>query len=318
MADVFLTRLLPRAAMEFLGKLTPYDANTAPRKATRDELIYAVKNYKAVISMLNDNFDAEIINLAGENLKLIANYGVGFNNIDVKAAQARNIFVTNTPDVLTDATADLAFALMFAAARRVVEGDKIVRTSSFEWSPEYLLGYDISGKTLGIIGAGRIGSNFGRKAALGFNMHVIYSSNHNSKMLDDAGAKRVDFDDVIKNSDFISLHVPLTQNTRHLINSEQLEKMKPTAILINTSRGAVIDEKSLARALKRGVIAAAGFDVYENEPVVDETLKTLDNVILMPHVGSATFGTRNNMGFMVAKNVAAVLNNQEPPNLVRI
>ena len=318
MPDVFLTRLLPRAAMEFLGKITPYDANTAPRKATRDELIYAVKNYKAVISMLNDNFDAEIINSAGENLKLIANYGVGFNNIDVKAAQAKNIFVTNTPDVLTDATADLAFALMFAAARRVVEGDKIVRTSSFEWAPEYLLGYDISGKTLGIIGAGRIGSNFGRKAALGFNMNVIYSSNHNSKILDEAGAKRVEFEDVIKNSDFISLHVPLTENTRHLINSEQLEKMKPTAILINTSRGAVIDEKSLARALKRGVIAAAGLDVYENEPVVDETLKTLENVVLMPHAGSATFGTRNNMGVMVAKNVAAVLNNQEPPNLVRV
>ena len=207
---------------------------------------------------------------------------------------------------------------MFAAARRVVEGDKIVRTSSFEWAPEYLLGYDISGKTLGIIGAGRIGSNFGRKAALGFNMNVIYSSNHNSKILDEAGAKRVEFEDVIKNSDFISLHVPLTENTRHLINSEQLEKMKPTAILINTSRGAVIDEKSLARALKRGVIAAAGLDVYENEPVVDETLKTLENVVLMPHAGSATFGTRNNMGFMVAKNVAAVLNNQEPPNLVRV
>ena len=321
MKELYVTRALTPAAMEALKRLTDFDANTEPRPATRDELINAFKNYKAVVTRINDNIDESLINSAGENLKLIANYGVGFNNIDIKAAQRKNIFVTNTPDILNDATADLGFCLMFAAARKIVVSDKYARSvDKFEVSPLNLFGYDITGKTLGIIGAGRIGSNFGRKAALGFSMKVIYFNNtHNSKELDEIGATRVNnLDDVLKNSDFISLHVPLTDKTKHLIGAEEFKKMKPTAILINTARGSVVDEKALVYALKNKIIAAAGLDVYEHEPEIDPGLKELDNVVLVPHMGSATYETRDNMGFMVAKNVEAVLKGLTPPNLVRV
>lgn len=315
---VYVARRLPARAMEALGKICEYDVNPEDRQATREELLNGMKNYSAIISMLNDTIDSELISQAGPSLKLIANYGVGFNNIDVKAANDRGIYVSNTPGVLTDATADLAWALLFSAARRVVEGDNIVRTSSFSWAPEYMLGYDITGRTLGIIGAGRIGSNFGRKAALGFNMNVIYYARHNSQALDEIGAKLVSLDELLEQSDYVSLHVPLTPETRHLIGAKELSRMKRTAIIINTARGPVIDEKALAQALKDKVIAAAGLDVYEREPEVEEALKSLSNVVLMPHVGSATFDTRTNMGFIVARNVEAVLAGSEPPDMVRI
>lgn len=315
---VYVSRCLPKKAMEEFARICEFDVNPEDRQSTREELLNAVKNYAAVVSMLNDQIDAELISQAGPDLKLIANYGVGFNNIDVKAANAKGIYVSNTPDVLTDATADLAWALLFAAARRVVEGDKICRTSSFSWAPEYMLGYDITGKTLGIIGAGRIGSNFARKAALGFNMNVIYYGRHNSKELDELGAKLVSLDELLRESDYISLHVPLTPDTKHMLGADEFAKMKPTAILVNTARGPVIDEAELAKALKNHTIAAAGLDVYEREPEIEATLKTLDNVVLMPHVGSATFGTRTNMGLMVARNVEAVLAGNLPPNVVRV
>ena len=318
MNQVYLSRRLPAKAMEALGQACSYDMNNEDRPATRDELINAVKNYTAVIVMLNDNIDAEVISHAGSNLKLIANYGVGFNNIDVKAANAKGIRVSNTPDVLTDATADCAWALLFAAARRVIECDNIARKSSFCWSPEYMLGYDVTGKTLGIIGAGRIGANFGRKAIRGFSMKVIYYGHHNSPELDELGAKLVSFDELLSESDYISLHVPLTTETKHLIGAKELAKMKRTAILINTSRGPVIDEKALAEALKNHVIAAAGLDVYEREPEVEEGLKGLSNVVLMPHVGSGTFDARANIGLVDVKNVKAVLEGKEPPNEVKI
>ena len=281
---VYVTRRLPEKVMQLMNNTFEYDVNPEPRLATREELINAVKNYGAVVTMLNDNIDSEIISMAGQDLKLIANYGVGFNNIDVKAATERGIYVSNTPDVLTDATADLAFTLLFAASRRVIEGDNIVRTSSFAWAPEYMLGYDVTGKTIGIIGAGRIGANFGRKAALGFNMKVLYYSHRNSTQLDSIGAEKVELDELLTRCDFISLHVPLTPETKHLIGAAELAKMKSTAILINTARGPVIDEKALADALSRKVIAAAGLDVYEHEPDVEPALKSLNNVVLMPHV----------------------------------
>ena len=314
---VYVTRRLPEKVMQLMNKTFEYDVNPEPRLATREELINGVKNYGAIITMLNDNIDSDIISMAGPDLKLIANYGVGFNNIDVKAANERGIYVSNTPDVLTDATADIAFTLLFAAARRVIEGDNIVRTSSFAWAPEYMLGYDITGKTIGIIGAGRIGANFGRKAALGFNMKVLYYSHRNSEQLDSIDAEKVELDELLTRCDFISLHVPLTPETKHLIGAAELAKMKSTAILINTARGPVIDEKALAEALTQKVIAAAGLDVYEHEPDVEPVLKTLKNVVLMPHVGSATFGTRDNMGFLVVRNVEAVLEGNEPVNMVR-
>ena len=315
---VFVTRRLPDAVMERLKTVCEYDFNPEERLATRDELVNAFKNYSVVVTMLNDNIDAEIINSASPDLKLIANYGVGFNNIDVKAAEARGIFVSNTPDVLTDATADIAWTLLFGAARRVVEGDNIVRTSSFAWAPEYMLGYDITGKTVGIIGAGRIGENFGRKAAMGFNMKVLYYGRHSSPALDALGGKRAELDELLSLSDFVTLHLPLTPETRHLIGAKELAKMKPTAILINTSRGPIVDEKALADALSRRVIAAAGLDVYEKEPEVEPELKTLKNVVLTPHVGTATFGTRTNMGFVVIRNIEDVFAGRKPTNLVKI
>ena len=314
---VYVTRTLHNSVMRMLGNICEYDVNSEERLATREELVNAFKNYAAVITMLNDPIDAELIAQAGPDLKLIANYGVGYNNIDVAAARAKGIYVTNTPDVLTDATADTAFTLMFAAARRVIEADNIVRTGSFLWAPKYMLGYDITGRTVGIIGAGRIGANFGIKAARGFNMKVLYYSRRNSLHLESVGAQRTSLDELLERSDFVSIHLPLTPTTRHMIGAKELAKMKPDAILINTSRGPVIDEKALADALTRRVIAGAGLDVYENEPEVEPALKTLQNVVLLPHLGTATFGTRKEMGFMVIRNIEAVFAGKEPPQMVR-
>lgn len=315
---VFVTRRMHNTVMKLLGNICEYDVTPDDRSATREEILNAVKNYAVIITMLNDNIDAEVINAAGSDLKLIANYGVGFNNIDVKAANDKGIYVSNTPDVLTDATADLAWTLLFAAARRVIEGDNIVRTSTFEWAPKYMLGYDVTGKTLGIIGAGRIGANMGRKAALGFNMKVLYYGRHNSSSLDSVGGTRTGLEELLERSDFVSIHLPLTPGTRHLIGANELSKMKPDGILINTSRGAVIDEKALADALSRHVIAGAGLDVYENEPQVEETLKTLQNVVLLPHVGTATFGTRIEMGKLIIRNIEDVFAGREPHTMVRV
>lgn len=314
---VYVSRRLPNTVMKLLGNICEYDCNEDDRLSTREELINAFKNYSAVITMLNDNIDADLINQAGSDLKLIANYGVGFNNIDVKAANAKGIYVSNTPDVLTDATADLAWALIFATARRVIEGDKIVRTGTFEWAPKYMLGYDITGKTIGIIGAGRIGANLGKKAALGFNMKVLYYGRHSSLPLEAVGGVRISLEELLERSDFVSIHLPLTSKTRHLIGANELSKMKPDGILINTSRGPVVDEKALADALSRHVIAGAGLDVYENEPEVTPELKTLNNVVLLPHIGTATFGTRKDMGVLVIKNIEAVFEGREPVNMVK-
>ena len=313
---VFVTRLLPPDVMNALGKVCDYDANTEERFLTRDELLDVVKNYEAVACMLDDKIDAEIINAANTNLKIFANFAVGFNNIDVKAAKSRNIFVTNTPDVLTDATADLGIALLFAAARRITEGDKCVREKKFDWAHQKLWAFDITGKTLGIIGSGRIGANFGRKLALGFGMKVLYHGHHNSTELDNVGGKFVGLDELLKNSDFISLHVPLTPETKHLIAAKEFAMMKKTAILINTARGPVVDENALIDALKNHEIAAAGLDVYDNEPNINPEFLTLENAVLMPHVGSLTPETRNAMGMMVVKNIEAALKGENPPNAV--
>lgn len=315
---VYVTRALQNSVMRALGNICEYDVNPEERLATHEELVNAVKNYAAIITMLNDPIDAELIAQAGPDLKLIANYGVGFNNIDVKAANEKGIYVTNTPDVLTDATADTAFTLMFACARRVIEGDNIVRTGTFAWAPKYMLGYDVTGRTVGVIGAGRIGANFGIKAARGFNMKVLYYSRRESIHLESVGAQRVGLEELLERSDFVSLHVPLTPQTHHLIGANELAKMKPDAILINTSRGPVVDEKALADALAKKVIAGAGLDVYEHEPDVEPALKTLQNVVLLPHIGTATFGTRKEMGLMVIRNIEAVFAGKEPPQMVRV
>ena len=317
MSKVYVTRMLPRPVMEELGRVCEYAVNEADRPVSRAELLSGVKGCDGVISMLNDAIDAEVMRAAGPQCRILANYAVGYNNIDLAEARRLGIAVTNTPGVLTDATADLAWALLFAAARRVPEGDRLVRHGSFNWAPEFMLGADITGRTLGVIGAGRIGLNFARKAR-GFDMKVIYAGRHRSSEFEaETGGTFVTKEELLRTADFISLHVTLTPETRHLIGELELGMMKPTAILINASRGPVVDEKALVRALRERRILAAGLDVYENEPEVEPGLKELDNVVLTPHVGTATVGTRTEMGFMVVRNVAAALAGQEPPNLVR-
>ncbi|MBR1673108.1 MAG: D-glycerate dehydrogenase [Fretibacterium sp.] len=315
---VYVTRALPRAVMEELGKVCEVTVNDAPRPATKEELLEGVKGRDAIVTMLNDPVTAEVIAAAGPQLRLIANYAVGYNNIDLAEAARRGVWVTNTPDVLTNATADMAWALLFAAARHIPAGDRLVRTGTFAWAPEFMLGADITGRTLGVVGAGRIGRNFARKARHGFDMKVLYAGRHPVPEFEaETEGRFVPLEELLRASDFVSLHVPLTPETRHMIGAKELAMMKPTAILINSSRGPVVEEKALAAALKSRTIWAAGLDVYENEPDVEPELKALDNVALAPHLGTATTGTRYEMGLMVVRNVAAALEGQEPPNVVK-
>ena len=241
---------------------------------------------------------------------------MGYNNIDVPEARRRGVWVTNTPDVLNDATADMAWALLFAVSRRVAEGDRLMRSGTFSWQPEFMLGADVTGRTLGVIGAGRIGRNFARKACA-FDMKVLYAGRHPSPEFEaETGGRFVPLDGLLGESDFVSLHVPLTPETRHLIGERELGLMKRSAILINTSRGPVVDERALVRALEARTIWGAGLDVYENEPDAEPGLAALDNVVMTPHVGSATVETRTNMGLVAVRNIAAALEGREPPNLI--
>lgn len=314
---VYVTRMLPRAAMDALGAGCGYDVNEHPRPVTREELIEGVRGREAVLCMLSDRIDAEVLRAAGPQCKIFANYAVGYDNIDVAEAKRLGIMVTNTPDVLTCATADMAWALLFAAARHIPAGDRLMRAGTFSWAPEFMLGSDITGRTLGVIGAGRIGRDFARKARHGFDMTVLYSGRHPSPDFEaQTDGRFVPLDELLRSSDFVSLHVPLTPETRHMIGERELAMMKPSAILVNTSRGPVVDEKALARALKDGTIRAAGLDVYEREPEVEPELKALDNVALAPHLGSATIQTRSDMGLMAVRNILAALNGEEPPNRV--
>lgn len=276
-----------------------------------------LKEADAVISMLSDPIDKEVIE-AGKNLKVIANYAVGYNNIDIEAATKSGIAVVNTPDVLTEASADLAWALLLAVSRRVVEGDTMTRAGKFRgWAPELLLGVPVYGQTLGIIGAGRIGQAVARRAK-GFGMRVLY---HNRKRLpkaieNDLGMSYAALDDLLAESDFVSLHCPLTPETKHLIGPRELGLMKQTAVLINTARGPVVDEEALLQALRKKTIFGAGLDVYEKEPLLTPGLADLPNVVLTPHIGSADTRTRLAMVDMVLNDIIAVLNNERPQNLV--
>jgi glyoxylate reductase len=249
-------------------------------------------------------------------LKVVANFGVGFNNIDVAAATARKIPVTNTPGVLTDATADIAFALLLAVARRIGEGERIVRAKQWTgWQPLQLLGADVTGATLGILGFGRIGRAVARRAQA-FDMRVIYWNRTRLPVADETGATYASFDDVLRKSDFVSLHVAYNSETHHLLGEKQFALMKPTAFVINTSRGAIIDEAALVRALQARQIAGAGLDVFEREPRLEAGLYKLENVVLAPHLGSATVGTRTKMGMIAVDNLFAVCAGKRPPNCV--
>lgn len=314
---VYVTRQIPEAALRDLREQFDVTVNPHDRVLTREELLASVEGMDAVLCLVTDNIDSEVFDAAGSKCRIFANYGVGYNNIDVAEASKKGIIITNTPDVLNDATSDLAFALMFAVSRRVAELDRFARAGRFKgWGPMMFLGRDITGKKLGIVGAGRIGFNFAKKAK-GFDMDIIYTSNKpNIEMEKQLGAKFVDKETLLRQSDFISLHVPLTPSTKHYIGEKEFKLMKKTAVLINTSRGPVVDEKALVSALKDGRIWGAGLDVFENEPDIEPGLIELDNVVIVPHIGSATIETRVNMGLIAARNIISVLNGGKPETCV--
>jgi glyoxylate reductase len=314
---ILVTGRLPEDILSVLSEHFTVASQDEDRPMERQRLLAAVGDLDGLLCMITDGIDEELLDHA-PRLKMIANMGVGYNNIDVAAATARGIPVSNTPGVLTEATADLAFTLLLAIARRVVEGDRRVRAGEFRfWAPFLFLGREVSGKTLGIIGMGRIGKAVAQRAR-GFDMPVIY---HNRSRIDDAeeirlGARYAPLDELLHNSDFISLHVPLTVETRHMIGRRELALMKSSAYLINTSRGPVVDEQALLAALQADQIAGAALDVYEHEPALTPGLALLDHVVLLPHVGSATLETRTRMAVMAAQNLIAGLNGQMPPNVV--
>ena len=318
-AKVFVTRRLFDEAISLIEEYADvevYDSEEEP--APYDLILEKVRDIDGLLCLLTDKIDARVIE-AGERLKVISNYAVGYDNIDVEAATKRGIYVTNTPGVLTETTADLAWAILMAIARRVVEADKYVRAGRWvhAWGPKMMLGSDVHGKTLGIVGLGRIGSAVARRAK-GFNMRVIYYDVVRREDLEgELGLEYKPLEELLREADYITLHVPLTKDTYHLIGERELNMMKPTAYLINTSRGAVIDQRALYRALKERRIAGAALDVFEKEPIdQDDPLLELDNVVLTPHIGSASVETRKKMAIMAAENLVSVLKGVEPPNLV--
>jgi len=318
MVDVVVTQHIPEPAATLLrqaGLETVELREVGPPAA--DEFRAAVAGCRALIALLNDPVDAALLDAAGPSLQVVANYAVGYDNIDVPAATERGIAVANTPGVLTDASAELAMALLFATARRVPEADRFVRDGRFAgWQAELLLGMQLRGKVLGLVGAGRIATATGR-IARAVGMELLYTNRSPRPDFEqECGAARVELDALLERSDVVSLHVPLTLQTRHLIGAPQLARMKPTAILINTARGPVVDENALVAALRDGAIAAAGLDVYEREPSLADGLTALPNVVLLPHLGSGTVETRAAMARLAASAVVAVLGGDRPPNLV--
>ena len=314
---VFITRVIPEKGLEIIREYCEVDVWQNELPPTRDELLQRVRGIDGLLSLLTDTIDSEVMDEAGSQLKVISNYAVGFDNIDVPAATARNIPVGNTPDVLTDATADFAFALLMAVARRIPEAERYVHEGKWKtWGPMTLLGVDIQGATLGLVGFGRIGKAVARRA-LGFDMHVIYYSPNEKKAYPDLNATQIDFETLLEESDFISLHTPLTPATRHLIDAKAISKMKPNAVLINTARGPVVDSEALYQALKEKRIFGAGLDVTDPEPLPAESpLLTLDNIVIVPHIASASKATREKMSRMAAQNLIAGLKGERLPNCV--
>lgn len=304
--------LLERLRERFNVVLNPVEGQMA-----RDQLLRAVAEADGIVAMLTDRIDTQLLD-AAPRLKIVANYAVGFNNVDVPAATARGVMVTNTPEVVTDATADLAWAILMGIARNVVVVDRFTRSGRWtEWRPEAFIAADISGTTLGIVGLGRIGQAMAKRAA-GFEMRVLYTDAQRASrdVEERLGASFVPLDTLLRESDFVTIHVPLFDATRHLIDARALSLMKPTAYLINAARGPIVDERALVRALGAGTIAGAALDVYEDEPRLAEGLAELDNVILIPHLGANSRRTRDRMAAMTVENIAAALGGEIPPNLV--
>lgn len=310
---VFISRKISPVAKNLLKSagiiVKEYSKNEV---ISREELIKNAKNADGIISPLTEKFDKGLIDQL-DKCKIIANYAVGFNNVDLQYAKSKGIVVTNTPDVLTDATAEIAASLILACARRIVEGEKFMRTKQFKgWEPNLLKGIQLTNKTLGIIGAGRIGRATAKKMS-GFGCKIVYYNRSKKPEFENIlGAKKVSLSKLMKISDIISIHIPLNIETRNLIDKEKLDLMKPSAILVNTARGEVIDEKYLIKLLQKNRIHSAGFDVYENEPNLNPDLFKLNNVVLLPHIGSATIEARDQMAELAAKNVINVLNGKKP------
>ncbi len=316
--SVFLTRVLPAPVMTALQAAFSLRYHRPDGPISREALLRGVRSAEGLVCLLTDSIDAEVI-AAAPHLKIIASYAVGFNNIDWVAASARGIAVTNTPGVLTETTADLAWALMLAVARRLPESERYLRNGAKRrwtgWAPTQYVGSDVYGKTLGIVGMGRIGQAVARRAS-GFAMRVVYFSRHRLAPEDEArmGIRLLPLPRLLRTSDYVTLHLPLTPKSHHLIDAQALLLMKPTAFLINTSRGPIVDEQALIAALAGKQLAGAGLDVYEREPVIPTQLAKMEQVVLLPHIGSASVSTRIRMGQMVMANLTAVFSGKKPPN----
>jgi glyoxylate reductase len=316
MKKVFVTSKLPGNAVDSLKNRFHVEIFDREDLPTKSEIREGAKDACAIISTVSNQIDKEIIDSCPD-LSIISNYGVGFENIEVSHATKKGIFVTNTPGVLTETTADLAWALMFAVARRVVEGDKVVREGEFKrWGPAFLLGIDVHGKTLGIYGMGRIGRAVARRAH-GFGMRVLYNSrSRNFEAEEEIGCSFSDFNSLLRESNFLVITAPLTESTRGRFGLNEFRSMRNDSILVNISRGPIVREKELAEALGKRFIWGAGLDVYEKEPEVEKELLKLKNVVLLPHVGSASLETREKMAEMAVENVVSALSGEVPKNLV--
>ncbi|KKS70217.1 MAG: D-isomer specific 2-hydroxyacid dehydrogenase NAD-binding protein [Parcubacteria group bacterium GW2011_GWA1_42_7] len=321
MPKVFVTRRIPEIGINML-KEKGYDVEVSdvdgvlPRKV----LLEKVKGADAVLSLLTDKINAEFLDAAGPQLKIVANYAVGFDNIDVKALDEKNVIAANTPGVLNESVAEMSITLLLAIAKKVVEADKFMREGKYKgWGPMMFLGNDLAGKTLGLIGLGRIGQVVAQRMSAGFEMKVIYYDiKRNEEAEKKYNLEYRDLESLLKDSDFVSIHVPMTPETKHLLGADQFKMMKKTAYLVNTARGPVIDENALVEALKAGLIKGVALDVYENEPAMAEGLKDLPNTILIPHIASATEETRGAMSELAAKNIIAALSGEEPMTPIKI
>jgi glyoxylate reductase len=315
---VLVTRRLPQPALDRIASKTSMTLYEGEWAIPRDQLLAEIKGKIGAVTLLTDKVDDEFLDAAGDQLMIVANFAVGFDNIDVAACSRRGVLCSNTPDVLTETTADTAWALLMAAARRVAEGDRFLRRREpWIWGPLMMLGQDVNGRVLGIVGFGRIGQAMARRAR-GFGMKVIYYDAYRPppSVERGLGAEFRELDDLLAEADLVTMHTNLSEETHHLINAERLARMKPTAVLVNTSRGPVIDEAALARALKEGQIFAAGLDVFEKEPEVHPDLVELENVVVIPHLGSATVDTRIAMGMLAAENLISALEGRQPPTLL--
>ncbi|MBI2024282.1 D-glycerate dehydrogenase [Candidatus Giovannonibacteria bacterium] len=322
MPKIFVTRKIPEAGINKLHDAGfEVEMNPVDKVLSKEELLHYLKDgeYDAVLSLLTDKIDADVLKGAGQKCKIFANYAVGFDNVDLIEAKKIGIMITNTPGVVSNTVAEHTFALMLAIAHRVSEGDRFSRAGKYHgWEPMMLLGTDLSGKTLGVIGLGHIGSRVAYYGKKGFDMNVIYYDiKRNNEFEKEIGAIFSETpEDVLKKSDFVSIHVPLMDSTKHLINADRLKMMKRDAYLVNTSRGPIIDEKALADALRNKIIRGAAIDVFEHEPAIEPELMKLENVILTPHIASATEEARDKMAVLAAENIIAALEGKRPPNLV--